>query len=351
MKTCFVNVGKGYPVYIENNIISNAGAYIRDMSEARTACVVSDSNVFPLYAAKLCTCLQATGFRVVQYVFKAGEASKTMATVAELVAFFAENGLTRDDLAVSLGGGVTGDITGFAAAIYLRGIDYVQVPTSLLAQVDASVGGKTAVDLPQGKNLCGAFHQPLGVLIDPALLSSLPQRFIRDGMAEAIKMASLMHSDMFERIETGNISDYLEEMIYECVRFKAAIVERDETDCGERALLNFGHSVGHAIEKLTDYSAVSHGEAVAIGMVTVTKAAEWHCLSEKGTAERIANVLRMYGLPTAYDIDIDKLVDALRSDKKRTADGLKLILLNRIGEACIHLLANDEVKAFFEVLR
>lgn len=350
MKSLTVHVGKGYPIYIENNILTNAGALIRTVTNAQKVCLVSDTTVFSLYGEPLLSVLTDAGFTVFPYVLEGGEAVKTPATALKLVTYMAENELTRNDLAVALGGGVVGDITGFAAAVYLRGIDYVQLPTSLLAQVDASVGGKTAVNLPQGKNLCGAFHQPVLVLIDPAVLQTLPPRHYADGMAEAIKMGAVMHKGLFEAIEAGNADGKMEDIIFDCVRLKAAVVERDEREQGERALLNFGHTLGHAIEKLHDFQTISHGEAVGIGMVMVCRAAERNGLTEPGTADRIVAVLRRYGLPTTHEINIETILKAMRNDKKRTGDTFRLVIIQSIGKGMVYSIADDAVKAFFGVV-
>lgn len=351
MKTLTVNAGRGTPIYIENNIVKNAGDYLRAVTNARKVCIISDTNVFPLYGGGLAARLSANSFDVVKYVFEAGEASKTMTTLFDIVGFLAENELTRNDLILALGGGVTGDLAGFAAAIYLRGIDYVQIPTSLLAQVDASVGGKTAVDLPQGKNLCGAFHQPLMVLMDPILLKTLPPRYYADGMAEAIKMGAIQSASLLEAIEADTAKTQLENILYECVRLKAAIVERDERDHGERALLNFGHTVGHAIERLYHYQGITHGEAVGIGMVTVCRAAEQQGLTLPGTADRIAAVLQQYGLPVSDNSPMEAIIDAMRADKKRTGTAINLIILKSIGNGVMYPVADNDIKAFFGVQR
>ena len=349
MKKCDVHAGKGYSIYIENNILQRAADYIRPVTAAKKICVISDTNVFPLYGDALVDCLTAAGFAVCQYVFTAGEASKTTDTVIRMVAFLAENELTRSDLVVALGGGVTGDMAGFAAAIYLRGIDFVQIPTSLLAQVDSSVGGKTAVDLTQGKNLCGAFHQPVLVLIDPTVLDTLPPHFFADGMAEAIKMGCIKSASLFEKIEQQPARMVIEEIIYECVSLKAGVVERDEKEHGERALLNFGHTAGHAIEKLHGFTTISHGEAVGIGMVTVCEAAERSGSTPAGTADRIRAVLQKYQLPTQDNHSMKEIVTAMAADKKRTGAGIRFVLLHRIGNGFIEPIAFEDINAFFGV--
>ncbi len=349
MKKLFVNAGKGYEILIEKGILSSCGEYIRKVSNAKKVCIVSDSNVFPLYGERVKASLECSGFEALCFVFEAGEASKKPETVLNIVEFLAENGLTRDDLVVALGGGVCGDMAGFAAAIYLRGIDFVQLPTSLLAQVDSSVGGKTAVDLPQGKNLCGAFHQPSLVLIDSTTLDTLSPHFFSDGMAEAIKMGCIKSKSLFEKIENENAKNIIDDIIFECVSLKAEVVERDEKEKGERALLNFGHTAGHAIERLHNFETVSHGEAVGIGMVLICRAAEKNGVTEKGCGERIARVLKKYNLKTEDENSLSDIVNAMRSDKKRTASSIKFIMLKDIGYGFINPVSYSDIPGLFGV--
>lgn len=349
MKRITVNAGQGYEILIEKGILSSCGKYIKNVSSAKKICIVSDSKVFPLYSNVVKTQLEESGFEVISYVFPAGEKSKTTETVINIVEFLAENELTRNDLVVALGGGVTGDMAGFAAAVYLRGIDFVQLPTSLLAQVDSSVGGKTAVDLPQGKNLCGAFHQPRLVLIDSNTLDTLEPHFFSDGMAEAIKMGCLKSEALFEKIETQNAKDIIDEIIFECVSLKAEVVERDEKEKGERALLNFGHTAGHAIERLHSFEGVSHGEAVGIGMVIISAAGEAHRITQSGCAERISAVLKKYQLKTADVNSLSDIVSAMSSDKKRTGSSIKFIFIKSIGNGFIYPIENENIKSFFGV--
>ncbi len=347
MKSLKVNVGKGYEILIEKGIISSSGDYIKEISKAKKVCLISDTNVYPLYKDKVIKSLEENGFKVIKYVFEAGESSKTIQTVTKMVEFMAENALTRNDLVVALGGGVCGDMAGFAASIYLRGIEFVQIPTSLLAQVDSSVGGKTAVDLPQGKNLCGAFHQPCLVLIDPDTLKTLTPKYFSDGMAEAIKMGCIKSASLFEKIEKEDAKEIIEDIIYECVSLKATVVENDEKEKGERALLNFGHTAGHAIEKLHNFTTISHGEAVGIGMVIVTKASEANGITEKGTADRIIKVLEKYNLKTEDTNSLKDIITAMNSDKKRTGTAINFILLYSIGESFINPINNEEISKFF----
>ena len=349
MKKLFVNAGKGYEILLEEGILSRAGEYINKITSAKKICVISDSNVFPLYGDTVVSSLKAQDFEVISFVYEAGEKSKTTKTVIEMVEFLAENGLTRSDLVVALGGGVCGDMAGFASAIYLRGIDFVQIPTSLLAQVDSSVGGKTAVDLPQGKNLCGAFHQPRLVLIDKNALKTLKPHYFADGMAEAIKTGCIKSKALFERIENENAAEIIEDIVFECVKIKAAVVERDEKEQGERALLNFGHTAGHAIEKLHNFETVSHGEAVGIGMVIICTAGENNGMTEKGTAKRIATVLKKYNLPTEDENSLRDIISAMNSDKKRVLDGIKFVFIKSIGEGYIKKVKTEDIADLFGV--
>lgn len=347
MKTLNVKVGKGYNIFIEKGLMSSCGKYIKEVSNAAKVCLISDTNVYKIYGNTVEEQLRAVGYDVCTYVFDAGEESKTTATVISMVEFMAENGLTRNDIVVALGGGVCGDMAGFAAAIYLRGIDFVQIPTSLLAQVDSSVGGKTAVDLLQGKNLCGAFHQPVLVLIDSNTLDTLTPHFFSDGMAEVIKTGCIKSTLLFEKTENQNAKDIIDDIIFECVSIKAGVVERDEKEHGERALLNFGHTSGHAIEKLHNFTTISHGEAVGIGMVMITKAGEANGITEKGTSERIANVLKKYNLMTEDSNDLQDIIACMNADKKRTADSINFVLLSKIGESFTQKIKNEDIPKFF----
>ncbi|MBQ7203982.1 MAG: 3-dehydroquinate synthase [Eubacterium sp.] len=349
MKKLTVNVADSYEILIEKGIIADCGKYIKSLKSAKKVCLVSDTNVYPIYGKTVEESLKANGYEVCTFVFEAGEESKTTKTVIEIVEFMAQNALTRNDFAVALGGGVCGDMAGFAAAIYLRGIDFVQIPTSLLAQVDSSVGGKTAVDLPQGKNLCGAFHQPILVLIDSNTLDTLKPHYFSDGMAEAIKMGCIKSESLFEKIENGDAKDIIDDIIFECVSLKAGVVERDEKEHGERALLNFGHTAGHAIEKLHNFTTISHGEAVGIGMVLVSKAGENNGLTKSGTAERIKKVLKKYDLKTEDNNALSDIVKAMNADKKRTGTSIKFVFIKDIGKGFINPVNNEDIPTFFGV--
>lgn len=349
MKKLRVNVDKGYDILFENGILDNCGDYIKQISKAKKVCIVSDTNVYPIYKNKIILSLEKNGFEVIKYIFKAGEESKRMSTVMDIVELLAQSGFTRNDLVVALGGGVCGDMAGFAAAIYLRGIDYVQIPTSLLAQVDSSVGGKTAVDLPQGKNLCGVFHQPSLVLIDTNTLETLTPEFFSEGMAEAIKMGCIMNESLLEKIENQKEKELIEDIIFESVKLKIGVVERDEKEQGERAILNFGHTAGHAIEKLHNFKGISHGEAIGMGMVLILHAGEANGITQKGTADRIEKVLKKYNLQTKDINSLSDIITAMGSDKKRTGSSIKFILLNKIGDSFIKPINNKDIPNFFGI--
>ncbi|MDE5669969.1 MAG: 3-dehydroquinate synthase [Eubacterium sp.] len=347
MKKLTVHVGKTYEIIIEKGVMQNCGSYIKKVSNAKKACVITDSNVAPLYLDRVVSSLEKEGYEIFSFIFAAGESSKTTATVVEMVEFLAENGLTRKDIVVALGGGVCGDMAGFAAAIYLRGIDFVQIPTTLLSQVDSSVGGKTGVDLPQGKNLCGAFHQPILVLIDPLALNTLSDHFFSDGMGEVIKAGCIKSADLFEKIENEDIKENIEEIIFDCVDIKRGVVERDEKEQGERALLNFGHTIGHGIEKLHHFSGVSHGEAVGIGMLMISEIGEREGLTEKGTARRIKAVLEKYNMKTTDYHSAEDIIDAMQHDKKKTSSGINFVMLKAIGDSFIYPVENENINKLF----
>lgn len=349
MKKLTVHVGTHYDILIEKGLLEQCGDLVRSVSKAKKVCLISDSNVYPIYGKKVEQSLENAGFSVCVFVYEAGEESKSTATVIRMVEYMAEQGLTREDLVVALGGGVCGDMAGFASAIYLRGIDFVQIPTTLLAQVDSSVGGKTGVDLPQGKNLCGAFHQPILVLIDPQVLSTLSDHFFNDGMGEVIKYGCIKSPALFARLETENVKDFMDDLIYECVDIKRRVVEKDEKENGERALLNFGHTAGHAIEKLWNFSTITHGEAVGIGMVMITDAGEKAGITASGTSARIAGVLQQYHMPVSDSHTTAEIVEAMKADKKRTGSGIKLAMLKTIGSSFIQPTAYDDVKVLFGV--
>lgn len=349
MKKLTVNVKDKYDILIDRGLLEKTGELVKSVLNSKKIMLISDTNVYDIYGDAVKLSIEEQGYQVFTYIFPAGETSKKTAVVVDMVEQMAQCGMTRNDGVVALGGGVCGDMAGFAAAIFLRGIKFVQIPTSLLAQVDSSVGGKTAVDLPQGKNLCGAFHQPSLVIIDTNVLKTLSPHFFSDGMGEVIKYGCIKSESLFERLEKENAEDYIEDVIYECLDIKRIIVENDEKEFGERALLNFGHTCGHAIEKLWNFETVSHGEAVGIGMVMASRAGESIGLTEEGTADRIAALLKKYGLRSADTHSTAEIVDAMSADKKRTGTGIKLVMLKKIGDSFIYPVDNSEISKVFGV--
>ncbi len=346
MKKLRVETGRPYNILIEKGIINNCGKYISEVSNAAKAAVISDSNVFPIYGEKVLKSLKDNGFNACSYIFKAGEASKNIGTLSDIYNFLADNRITRSDIIVALGGGVTGDMAGFAAASYLRGIDFVQIPTSLLSQVDSSVGGKTAVDIPAGKNLIGAFWQPRLVLIDSGTLETLPEYYFNDGMGEVIKYGCIKDEKLFKKLEENNASEIIEDIIFDCVSIKSGVVARDELDRGERALLNFGHTIGHSLEKLNNFSGLSHGQGVSIGMVMITKASEKHGLTQKGSADRISRLCEKYSLPTFDNTAKELIALGAKSDKKTSGENITLVLLNSIGDSFTKKIPVDSFEDF-----
>ena len=329
-----------YPVYLGNGLLSQPSLWDRHLSAGQTL-IVSNSVVAPLYLEQLLTSLG--GRDIETHVIPDGEPEKTVDTWFGIIDKLVGMRAHRDTNIIALGGGVVGDITGFAAASYMRGIRFVQAPTTLLAQVDASVGGKTAINHEKGKNLIGAFHQPAAVIIDTATLASLPQREFNAGLAEVVKYGAIRDVRFFEWLEDNSAAinarqtNALDYLICESVKNKAEVVAADEKEAGIRALLNFGHSFGHALEAETHYSRFLHGEAVSIGMVTAARLSESRGLCAAGTARRLAQILLNFNLPVQQpdDIAIDGLAAALKLDKKTIASGLRLILLESIGQALV----------------
>lgn len=348
MKKLLVGTVKKYDIIIHNGIINSCGQYIKQAAKGRRVLVVTDSNVEKLYSNAVLTSLKNCGFETGLFVFEAGEQSKNLTTIEKMLDSMCEFGLTRSDLVVALGGGVCGDLAGFAAAIYLRGIDFVQIPTTLLSQIDSSVGGKTGCDLKAGKNLAGAFHNPILVLIDPETLNTLPPRFFNDGMAEAVKYGCIKSEKLFGKLETQNPKAFLPELIKECIEIKKDIVERDFKESGERMLLNFGHTLGHAIEGYYNYQHITHGEAVSIGMAMVTNAAESQGLCKPGSFNRLKACLEKYSLPVETAVPLKDLINFCLSDKKRRGDSINLVLIKEIGQSCIHTIKADQLYNFLK---
>ena len=331
IQTIQVNTAPAYEVRIGSGLLHACGAYLREIMPLCRMAILSDSTVAPLYLDTVAASLQRSGFAVSSYVFPAGEAHKNFDTLSDILEFLAEERMTRTDCIVALGGGVTGDMAGFAAGCYLRGIRCVQMPTTLLSAVDSSVGGKTAIDLKAGKNLAGVFLQPAAVLCDTDCLSTLPAEVFADGAAEAIKTGVLCDESLFSLFESGTLTADPAEVIARCVAYKASVVERDEKEQNERRLLNLGHTIGHAIEKCSGY-AIPHGHAVAAGLAIMARAAEKQGWSEAGIAVRIAACLSRNALPIGTSFSAQELADAASADKKRAGNDITIVVPRSIGQ-------------------
>ncbi len=339
--------GSGYPVYLGSGLLTAEGLLERHLGSGKTL-IVSNDVVAPLYLGQVRTSLGKRDVEI--HIIPDGERFKTTETWYSIIDKLVRMQARRDANLIALGGGVIGDITGFAAACYMRGIRFVQLPTTLLAQVDASVGGKTAINHAKGKNLVGAFHQPSAVIIDSATLASLPEREFNAGLAEVVKYGAINDAGFFVWLEENTAAikqrhaDTLHHLILESLKNKSEIVSQDEKEAGIRALLNFGHSFGHALEVESNYSRFLHGEAISIGMVTATRLSEIRGLCQVGTAKRLAALLSVLGLPVKQpaDIKIDGLTRALALDKKAVSSGLRLILLKAIGNAVVDMRSSED---------
>ena len=342
-----VSAGSPYDVIVERGLLDKAGRFICEVTDPCRAAVISDETVLSLYGDRLLRSLSGAGFDCLPVSFPAGEASKNLSTYARLLNTLAREHFSRSDLIIALGGGVTGDLAGFTAATYLRGIRYVQIPTTLLAAADSSVGGKTAVDLEGGKNLAGAFHQPVLVLCDPDLLKTLPEEVMRDGTAEVIKYGMLGSEAFFASLEKTAVVKQAPDVIAFCVGMKRDLVEADEFDTGVRRKLNLGHSFGHAIEKCSGYT-VSHGRAVAVGMAMITRAAVKRGLCGQEALPRLLKLLKQYGLPAETDFSAEDLYHAALSDKKITGDEMHLIVPEAVGRCRILPLPEEDLLSWLK---
>lgn len=341
MNTVTVSASKTYDIFIGSGLLPQLGEQVKKLGKAQKICVVSETTVFPLYGKTVTDSLENAGFSVVKFVFPAGEESKNGTVFLELLNFLAQSGLTRSDIIVALGGGVTGDLAGFAAACFLRGIRFVQVPTTLLAAVDSSVGGKTAIDLPAGKNLAGAFCQPSLVLCDIDTLTTLPTDIFRDGCAEVIKYGILYDPTLFAHLEEKGLDFDREAVITRCVELKRHVVMEDEFDTGARMKLNLGHTIGHGVEAKSHFT-LSHGKSVAIGIAIVSRA------SGCPDTPRILAILQQFGLPTAASDSAEEILSYALSDKKRSGNLVKLVIPNAIGDCSIVPTPVEKLKSFIQ---
>lgn len=340
-----------YTLTIEKGLLQDVGNWVKKKWQPQRIVMVTDETVEALYGETVITSLTKAGFQAHLAVVQPGETSKSLTVAEALYGAFLDAGLTRTDGVIALGGGVIGDLTGFVASTYLRGVHFMQIPTTLLAQVDSSIGGKTAVNLPQGKNLIGTFAQPDGVLIDPMTLNTLEPRRIREGIAEIVKMAAIADYELWTLL--ASLKDEAElvvhsvEVIAACCEIKRKVVEEDEFDTGNRLLLNFGHTIGHGIEQVAGYGICTHGEAVAIGMVQMNTITEKKGLTAVGTTQQLKDMLDKFHLPLSWEPwEPEKLLKAMNHDKKATGDTLRIIYLEEIGKASLKRISTNELSAY-----
>ncbi len=343
MRTVHIDASTRYDVLIGADLIDRAGALTAGAVKPCKCAIVADDTVDALYGARVLDSFKAAGFDAVKVSFPAGEGSKHIGTLSDILEFLAERRLTRTDLVVALGGGVTGDMAGFAAAVYARGIRFVQIPTTLLAAVDSSVGGKTAIDLRAGKNLAGAFHQPSLVITDTDVIRALPPEQLACGAAEVIKYGVLYDEKLFARLENGDWHADMDAVIERCVRWKRDVMAEDEFDTGSRAFLNLGHTFGHAIEQCSGLS-VTHGQGVAVGMLMAAMSAG----CPDAMVQRLAACIRANGLSTHCPYPARALAEAALTDKKRAGDTITLVLPERIGKCYLKKIPVGELQGWFE---
>lgn len=338
---------KTYPVFINRGIIKECGKIIKKIYSGTKVGIVTDSNVNRLYRESIINCLKGEGLETFVVEVKPGEDSKSLKTFENICSSLLKGGITRGDIILNLGGGVVGDLGGFAASVLLRGIKYIQIPTTLIAQVDSSLGGKVGINLDEGKNLIGSFYQPEAVIIDPEFLSTLDDRYFADGMGEVIKYACIRDKGLFQLLEEKNKAlapDSIDAIIEKCCEIKSQIVEIDEKDTKERMLLNFGHTLGHAIEKYYNYSKYSHGEAIALGMLKIVGKGEEMGLTLTGTYQKLKRLIEIYNLPSEFpQMDINRVKDIVMLDKKGIAEEMNIVLIKEIGKGFIHNIKRDEI--------
>lgn len=338
-----------YPIYLKKGLLEEIPNRFKEKYPSKRLALITDENVEKLYGRKLEEELKSNGFKTQLISIPPGEQSKSIRTLEEIYEKLLDFQITRGDILLTLGGGVVGDVGGMAAATYLRGIPLIHIPTSLLAQIDSSIGGKVAINLPRGKNLIGSFYHPQEVYIDPQLLTTLDKRYFRDGLAEIIKYGCIKDKELFHQLlafpNEEQLFQNIEDIIYTCCKIKSHIVEKDEKDAEERMLLNFGHTLGHAIEKYFHYEKFTHGEAVALGMYNITKKSEEQCITQKGTAEGIKQLLKKYHLPHQMPkIDREDLIKTIGLDKKNRGQYINIVLLEKLGNGFIQKFSPEEIE-------
>ena len=347
MTSIHVAASRQYDVVIEQGGLSRLGAMAAALLPGRRAAVISDDTVFSLYGAQAEQSLTEAGFQAEHFVFPHGEQQKNLTTYGQALNYLCDRRFTRSDLIVALGGGVVGDLGGFTAATYQRGIACIQVPTTLLSMMDSSVGGKTAVDLDSGKNQAGCFYQPSLVLCDPALLASLPESEYRAGCAEIIKTAVLFSPELFQQLKATPVREQFEAVIAACVEMKRDVVQSDEFDRGQRALLNLGHTIGHAVEACSNFT-ILHGEGVAIGLAAITRAAVEKGICEPALLPQVLDILKQYGLPTEVPYPLADILRAAEADKKRSGDVTKFVVPEALGRCWTEPVPAAEVPGWLK---
>lgn len=346
-------ITNNYDIVIEKGMLKNAGNEIKKIYNGQKIAVITDDTVYSLYGDDLNSSLIKCGLQPNFIIIKPGEKSKSMEVLNNVYSDLIKYKITRSDLIIAFGGGVIGDLGGFASSTYLRGIDYIQIPTTLLAQIDSSIGGKVAINLEQGKNLVGSFYHPRKVLIDPNVLNTLPIKFIKDGLGEVIKYACINNSNLYELLMDIKSTEILycemEDIIFTCCNIKKEIVEKDEHDTGIRMILNFGHTLGHAIENYYNYESYTHGESVAIGMYYITKKSESLGYTELGTSEKIRDLLLNFNIDyNMPNVNMEVILKSIYLDKKNISGNINLILLKKIGKAFIEKVPINSLNSFFE---
>ena len=365
LKKLNVRLGKNsYDIIIGENYTKDFPKYIKEVHKGENLFVITDSNVHEIYKEKYDEMFN--GFKYSVYVLEAGEKNKHIGVMQGIYSAMVNSEVKRKDMVVAFGGGVVGDIAGFAAASFLRGINFIQIPTTIVSQVDSSVGGKVGVDLPEGKNLIGAFHQPRRVLIDNQFLTTLTDRYFYDGFAEIVKYGCIYDKVFFNKLvglvdnfkkESSNISNnnnykiklrkylmnYINEIVYRSCEIKKEVVEQDEKEDNLRMILNFGHTIGHAIEQYTNYEVYSHGEAISTGMIDIIKIGVKKGISSKGQLDEVKKLLESLNLPTNIEYPIDKIQNIMRRDKKSATNGINFVFLKEIGEVEIIKMTEEEL--------
>lgn len=347
MKKLTISTSTSYDIIIGRNLIELFVSNCKSKLTHKKLVIISDSNVWNLYGERLLSCINNGFIKVINFIITPGEQSKNLSTVTEIYSFLAENNVSKNDMLVSLGGGVVGDITGYVASTYMRGIKLIHIPTTLTSQVDSAIGGKTGVNLPNGKNLVGTFYNPELVLCDVDLLNSLDDNEISNGMAEVIKYYLIKDAGLYDLLKEDNIKPYLEHIVYQCAQIKKQFVETDPFDTNQRKTLNFGHSLGHSIEKIGNYSEISHGEAVGLGMLLITKFAVKNHIADQTVYSQLIDLLNKFDLNTSTNIPMAKIVQNIFLDKKVKGDIVDLIIVPEIGTSIIYPMKLSNIHEFF----